>query len=101
VIFVAQRRITKADSLENASHCQPFSDNYSAHFSSLKIVRTIGKVVLATQVITPQRTRQLPVATPDLTITALTAYSISLLQLVMASEARRSIGHAEQSAQSC
>jgi hypothetical protein len=50
----------------------------------LRIVRTLGKVVLAKLAITPQRTRQLPVATPDLTITALTAYSISLLQLVIA-----------------
>jgi hypothetical protein len=50
----------------------------------LRIVRTLGKVVLAKPAIPPQRTRQLPVAKPDLTITALTAYSISLLQLVMA-----------------
>jgi hypothetical protein len=67
----------------------------------LKFTRTIGKVVLAKPAIALQRARQLPVATPDLTITALTAYSISLLQLVMASEALGSIGHAEQSAQSC
>jgi hypothetical protein len=51
--------------------------------------------------VTAQRARQLPVATRDLTITALTAYSISLLQLVIVSEAQGSIGNAEQSAQSC
>jgi hypothetical protein len=79
--------MTKADSRENASHEQPLSDNHSAQVLGLRIANTLGKVVLAMQVSSPQRTRQLPVAKPDLTITALTAYSISLLQLVMAREA--------------